>query len=189
MLCTPRLRFPREIVRHLSIKDGRRGLPIRLEVRFPGLLAKVRENPEAVYGAFMPKSFIFIVLASCTLAGNSYCQHVSKYQPATLIRVHETLLASTYIEDTGIGAPELPEFYNYDIAVQLSCDVYTGRYRSDNEHLSSALGLDHAIEARVQKKTLYVKTDQDRVLEMRLVGHRLAKGDGCPTKLAVSTSP
>jgi hypothetical protein len=152
------------------------------------VLAKVRENPEAVYGAFVPKSFIFIVLASCALVENSYCQRISKYHPATVIHVHEYLLPSTYIEDTGIGAPELPEIYNYDIAVQVSCDVYTGRYQSDNERLSSALGLDHAIEARVQKKHLYVKTDQDRVIEMRLVGHRRAKGDGCPTKVAVSTS-
>ena len=81
-----------------------------------------------------------------------------------------------------------PEMYNYDIAVQLSCDVYTGRYQSDTEHLPSALEPDHAIEARVQKRLLYVKTDQDRVIEMRLVGHRRAKGDSCPTKLAVSTS-
>lgn len=134
----------------------------------------------------MRKSFMFIVLASCALAENSYCQRVSKYQPATVIHVHEYALPSTYIEDTGIGAPELPEIYNYDIAVQVSCDVYTGRYQSDKEHLS--LGLDHAIEARVQKRLLYVKTDQDRVIEMRLVGHRRAKGDGCPTKLAASTS-
>ena len=136
----------------------------------------------------MPKSFVFIVLVSCVLVENSSGQRVPKYHPASVIHVHEYLLPSTYIEDTGIGAPELPEMYNYDIAVQLSCDVYTGRYQSDDEHLPSVLGPDHAIEARVQKKLLYVKTDQDRVIEMRLVGHRRAKGDGCPTKLAVSTS-
>lgn len=147
---------------------------------------KVLENPEAVYGAFMPKSFLFVVLVYSSFVENSYCQRVSKYQPATVIHVHEYALPSTYIEDTGIGAPELPEIYNYDIAVQVSCDVYTGRYESDKEHLS--LGLDRAIEARVQKRLLYVKTDQDRVIAMRLVGHRRAKGNGCPTKLAVSTS-
>src|SRR5215469_5229485 len=132
--------------------------------------------------------FMLIVLVFCTLGENSYCQRGSKYHPATVIHVHEYSLPSTYIEDTGIGAPELPETYKYDVAVQISCDVYTGRYQSDNEHLPSVLGPNHAIEARVQKRLLYVKTDQDRVIEMRLVGHRRAKGDGCPTKLAVSTS-
>ena len=136
----------------------------------------------------MPKSFLFIVLVYCVLVENSYSQSASKYRPATVVHVHEYALPSTYIEDTGIGAPELPEIYNYDIAVQVSCDVYTGRYQSDKEHLPPVLGLDRAIEARVQKRLLYVKTDQDRVIEMRLVGHRRAKRNGCPTKIAVSTS-
>lgn len=157
--------------------------------RFVSLgVAKVPKNPVTVDGAYMRKSLMLIALASCMLVGNSFGQRVKKYQPATVLHVHEYALPSTYIEDTGIGAPELPDMYNYDIAVQVSCDVYTGRYQSDNEHLASILGPDRAIEVRVQKRLLYVKTDQDRVIEMRLVGHRQVKGDGCPTKLAVSTS-
>jgi len=100
---------------------------------------------------------MFMVLAYCALVENSCSQSVRKYQPATVVHVHEYALPSTYIEDTGIGAPELPEIYNYDIAVQVSGDVYTGRCQSDKEHVPLALGLDRAIEAHVQKTFLYVK--------------------------------
>src|SRR5215469_15573844 len=92
----------------------------------------------------MPKSFMFMVLAYCALVENLYSQSARKYRPATVVHVHEYALPSTYIEDTGIGAPELPEIYNYDIAVQVSCDVYTGRYQSDKELVIPVLGLDRA---------------------------------------------
>jgi len=135
----------------------------------------------------MPKSFVFIVLVSCVLVENSSGQRVPKYHPASVIHVHEYALPSTYIEDTGIDAPELPETYNFESQFKFHA-TYIPADISRITNIWPSVGLDRAIETRVQKGLLYVKTDQDRVIEMRLVGHRRAKGDGCPTKLAVSTS-
>jgi hypothetical protein len=127
----------------------------------------------------MPKSFLFIVPVYCALLQSLYSQSVGTYQHATVIHVREYALPSTYIEDTGIGAPQLPDVYKYDIAIQLACGVYTGRYQSDKQDLPPILAQHRTMEVRVEKRFLHVRVDHSHEIEMRIVRHRRAKRNGC----------
>ena len=119
----------------------------------------------------MPKSFLFLVPVYCALLPSLYSQRLSSYQHATVIRVREYALPSTYIEDTGIGAPQLPDVYKYDIAIQLACDVYTGRYQSDKQELPPILAQRRTMEVRVGKRFLHVRVDHSHDIEMHIVRH------------------
>jgi len=119
----------------------------------------------------MRKSFLFMVPVYCALLPNLYSRSVGSYQPATVIQVREYALPSTYIEDTGIGAPQLPDVYKYDIAIQLACDVYTGRYQSDKQELPPILAQRRTMEVRVGKRFLHVRVDHSHDIEMHIVRH------------------
>jgi len=127
----------------------------------------------------MRKSFQFIVPVYCALLPSLYSQSLGSYQHATVIHVRKYALPSTYIEDTGIGAPQLPDVYKYDIAIQLACDVYTGRYQSDKQGSPPILVQRRTMEVHVGKRFLHVRVDHSHDIEMHIVRHRRAKGNRC----------
>ena len=128
----------------------------------------------------MTKFAAFLALIPCALLGTAHSQNATGFQRATVVKVRKYELAATYIEDTAIGAPELPVVYKYDVELQLGCQVYTGRFESHTENLPSALQLRHTVDVRIVKHDLYVKAaGLPGEINMYIVGHRSTSKNGC----------
>ena len=129
----------------------------------------------------MTKSII-LGLACCWLLSSAHSQGKNSYQQASVVKVYRYELPSTYVEDTPIGTPGLPDHYDFEIGFQVVCDLYTGRYESHTESLPSMLAPNRRVQLRVRMHFLYVKGDDSREIEMYMVGRRRMKTQSCTLK-------
>src|SRR5690242_413481 len=91
------------------------------------------------------KRYRFLLLL-ITLAVPMICVAADGYQRATIVAVEKRMPATTYFRDSPSEAPLAANRVSYDIAVQMQCTVYVGRYRSEMNYLPAEFVANHPVD-------------------------------------------
>jgi len=106
----------------------------------------------------------------------------SGYQSATVVSVEKYETPTNYVGDNASDAPLHSDDYSYDIGIQMSCELYVGRYHSVTDYLPWALAPNHQVDVRLDKHMLYVNLPfSDREVRMGIVHHQRLSQTGCAT--------
>jgi len=75
-------------------------------------------------------------------------------------------------------APLQSHSYLYNVAVQLNCDIYVGRYESESDDLPDALSPNNHVPIRITKHVMYLDFPGEP-LKMQIVRHKVSHADAC----------
>lgn len=119
---------------------------------------------------------ICAVLGVCAASLNAETK--PGHQQATVVRVEEYQPASTYIGSPS-DAPLQPTEYARNVAIQVGCDVYVGRYESAIDYVPSVFAPNHSVDVSLEKHVMYVSVPGDREVKMGIVSHHHVKDGSC----------
>jgi hypothetical protein len=107
------------------------------------------------------------------------------YQKATVLRVEKTEAERPSTAGSNPSdAPLASRFYEYKVAVRVSCGTYVGHYESYLDHLPAAFTPNETVPVRVTKHSMYFKLP-DRQVQMTILSRRLERGP-CGSQEAMS---
>lgn len=75
-------------------------------------------------------------------------------------------------------APLQSHYYLYNVAVQLKCDVYVGRYESEFNDAPAALSPHNHVPVRLVKHAMYLDFPGDTV-KLQIVRHKVSPEGVC----------
>lgn len=98
------------------------------------------------------------------------------YQTATVLRVEKTEAERPSTAGSNPSdAPLASRFYEYKVAVRVSCGTYVGHYQSYLDHLPAAFTPNEKVPVRLTKHTMYFKLP-DRQVQMSILSRHLERG-------------
>ena len=101
-------------------------------------------------------------------------------QEGTIVNVNKQDVATPSVR-AGANpdhAPLQSHSYLYNVSVQLSCDIYVGRYESESDDLPDALSPNSHVPIRIAKHVMYLDFPGEP-LKMQIVRHKLSHADAC----------
>ena len=102
------------------------------------------------------------------------------YETATVVSVEKYQTPSNYVGGSPSDAPLQAESYDYNVGIQLNCDVYVGRYESATDYLPAVFTPNHSVDVRMNKHIMWVSLpDVDREVKMGIVSHKRVKEQAC----------
>lgn len=122
-------------------------------------------------------AFVLIVGAFPYVHASSKQSQPNMYVDGTVVRVekHEAAQSSPGSNPSDAPLPD-PETYDYDVAVQVSCGTYVGRYESWYDYLPSLLAANQKIHLRLTRRAMYVNVPNQKDLQMRIVSRAAEHG-------------
>ena len=100
-----------------------------------------------------------------------------EYLEGTVVRVEEHQTPDRAGGENPGGAPVAdPETYTYDIAVQVNCGTYVGRYQSWYEYVPSLFAPNQKIHLRLTRGVIYVSVPNERQVELKIVNRHVERG-------------
>ena len=100
------------------------------------------------------------------------------YVDATVLRVDKHESSPQVGGDNPSDAPMPdPETFSYDIAVQVNCGTYVGRYQSWYDYVPALFAPDQRIQLRLTRSMMYVPVPNQREVEMSIVSKHVERGN------------
>jgi hypothetical protein len=114
------------------------------------------------------------------VAGASRTPVPAKYQQGTIFSVQKNEVQSPAYSggDNPSDTPLRSDYYAYQVAVQVNCGTYVGRYESPYDYLPSAFAQEHILPVRVTKDVLYFNLPGDQEMPINIV-HRKEIKQAC----------
>ena len=100
-------------------------------------------------------------------------------QEGTIVNVQKQDVATPSVRD-GANPTRTPlqsHSYRYDVSVQLNCEVYSLRYESELDDLTSELSANNRVPVRLKNNVMYLDFPGD-TLKMRVIHHKVS-GTAC----------
>ena len=93
----------------------------------------------------------------------------NQYVAATVLSVHEEAVQSNYVGDSPTDAPLQASAHIFDIAVQLNCGTYVGRYQSAFKFVPDILTPNRPVRVWFQKRVMDVRVPGEDLYHMAIV--------------------
>jgi len=104
------------------------------------------------------------------------------YQTATVITIKRLDTASRFAGGNPSDAPMHADEFVYEVAIQLECTNYVGRYESAIDYLPSAIAPNREVDVHVEKHWMNISLNGDREIRMGIVRQVRIRSDKCPVK-------
>lgn len=125
-------------------------------------------------------SVAILVIAAPMLYASHTQSRSPQYVQGTVLAVQKHVMSSPGDTlTTPTDAPLSSRYYAYDVAIQVDCETYTGRYETAFDYLPSAFTADQPVRLRLTKHSLYFNLPNNPHMRMGIVRRTTASGAGC----------
>ena len=124
------------------------------------------------------RKFDFLLLVCGLLSSFGVADEAKIYQTGTIISVERQEPANTFVRKT-TDAPLRSPLWAYRVSVQIGSMVYVGYYETEIDYFPATWTPSHAVEVRIEKKQIYLRTPSGEEVRMQIVSrHRRPPSTG-----------
>ncbi len=126
----------------------------------------------------MKKRILLFALTAGVLPTGLYAHGKYDPQQATVVSVNKYEAPFNFLGNP-TDAPLQSTEYADNVAIQIGCNVYVGRYESAIDYLPNVLAPNHSVDVHLEKHVMYIHVPGDGEVKMGIVSHRQIQNGSC----------